>query len=45
MGKYVGKLARITRVATPDESGCPQVRIDIDGVEFFWRVRNMQDVN
>ncbi len=42
MDYYVGDVATITELAGVDDTGCPGVRVDIDGGEFFWRVRALQ---
>lgn len=42
MNMYVGQTARVTTLAGTDATGCPGVRVDIDGGEWFWRVRDAQ---
>lgn len=41
MGRYLGRVARVTRLSGVDERGCPGVRVDIDGGRWFWRVRDL----
>jgi len=40
MGEYVGRTATVTRLSGSDAAGCPGVRVDVDGGEWFWRVRD-----
>jgi hypothetical protein len=42
MTQYVGRTARVTRKHGVDGAGCPVVKVDVDGGEWFWRVRDMQ---
>lgn len=42
MEPYVGRRARIVGPASIDNVGCPGVRVDIDGGEWFWRVRDLR---
>lgn len=42
MGAYVGREATVTRLSGSDGAGCPGVRVDIDGGEWFWRIRDVQ---
>ena len=42
MGAYVGRVARVTQLAGTDERGCPGVFVDIDGGDWFWRVRDLR---
>jgi hypothetical protein len=42
MGSYVSRTARVTELGGVDDAGCPGVRVDIDGGEWFWRIRDMQ---
>lgn len=42
MGRFVGQTARVTQLAALDTAGCPGVRVDIDGGEWFWRIRDAQ---
>ena len=41
MARYLGRVARVMRLSGVDDQGCPGVRIDVDGGEFFWRVRDI----
>lgn len=40
MWDYVGQRARVTRLDGVDSEGCATVRVDIDGGEWQWRVRD-----
>ena len=40
MTEYVGRTATVTRLSGSDAAGCPGVRVDIDGGEWFWRIRD-----
>lgn len=42
MEEYVGRSGRVTELFGVDGSGCPVVHVDIDGGDWFWRVRDMQ---
>jgi WD40 repeat protein len=42
MAQYVGLVAQVTELAGVDPSGCPIVRVDVDGGEYFWRLRDLQ---
>jgi hypothetical protein len=42
MAPYVGRTARITQLAGIDSVGCPGIRVDVDGGEWFWRIRDAQ---
>jgi hypothetical protein len=42
MGAYVGRPARVTQLAGVDSQGCPGIRVDVDGGQFFWRLRDAQ---
>jgi hypothetical protein len=43
MMQYVGSVATIVQFdSDPDPAGCPGVRVDIDGGQWFWRIRDMQ---
>lgn len=42
MERFVGRTARVQAPAGVDGQGCPGVRVDIDGGEWFWRVRDMR---
>ncbi|GAB4201792.1 MAG: hypothetical protein OHK0013_14230 [Sandaracinaceae bacterium] len=41
MSRYVGRAARVTRLSGVDAQGCPGVRVDVDGGQYFWRVRDL----
>ena len=41
MAHFLGRVARITRLASVDEAGCPGVRVDLDGGTWFWRARDL----
>lgn len=41
MSRWIGRAARVTRLAGVDAAGCPGVRVDIDGGRWFWRVRDL----
>lgn len=45
MVPFVGRTAVVTRLGGVDPSGCPIVRVDIDGGQFNWRVRAMRLVD
>lgn len=42
MSPYVGRPARVTQLAGVDSAGCPGVRVDVDGGQYFWRIRDAQ---
>ena len=42
MGRFVGATARVTSLGGVDSSGCPGVRVDVDGGQYFWRIRDAQ---
>ncbi|MBX3268658.1 MAG: hypothetical protein KF729_00260 [Sandaracinaceae bacterium] len=42
MTPFVGRAARVVRLAGVDEAGCPGVNVDLDGAEWFWRVRDVR---
>lgn len=42
MGRWVGLVATVTRLDGVDTAGCPGVRVDADGGQFFWRIRDAQ---
>ncbi len=44
MAAFVGRTARITDQAGADGSGCPGVHVDVDGGEWFWRIRDLRPV-
>lgn len=41
MGRFLGRVARVTRLSGVDERGCPGVRLDVDEGRFFWRIRDV----
>ena len=41
MGRFLGQEARVTRLSGIDGQGCPGIRLDIDGGQYFWRVRDL----
>jgi len=41
MTRYIGREARVTRLAGVDGEGCAGVRVDTDGGSWFWRVRDL----
>lgn len=41
MWAYVGRPATITQFGGLDPSGCPYVRVDVDGGSWGWRIRNV----
>jgi hypothetical protein len=41
MARFLGRVARVTRLSGVDGRGCPGVRLDIDGGHFFWRLRDL----
>ena len=40
-GRFIGRIARVVRRSGVDASGCPGVRLDVDGGRFFWRARDL----
>jgi hypothetical protein len=42
MDLYVGRRARVTQLAGLDSQGCPQVRVDVDGGTYYWRIRDFR---
>ncbi|UJR78658.1 hypothetical protein [Sandaracinus amylolyticus] len=42
MGRFVGQRAMVTQLSGSDTAGCPGVRVNVDGGEFFWRIRDMR---
>jgi hypothetical protein len=42
MEAYVGMVATVVQLAGTDTAGCAGVRVDIDGSQWFWRIRDMQ---
>jgi hypothetical protein len=41
MDQYVGRQARVARLAGTDTAGCPVVTVDVDDGQFYWRIRDM----
>jgi len=41
MTRFLGRAAHVTRLSGVDAQGCPGVRVDVDGGEYFWRVRDL----
>lgn len=41
MVRFIGREARITRLAGVDAQGCAGVRVDTDGGSWFWRLRDL----
>jgi hypothetical protein len=41
MGTWVGARTYVTSLEGVDEVGCPVVRVQADGGQYFWRIRNM----
>lgn len=39
--RFLGRIARVVRRSGVDASGCPGVRLDVDGGRFFWRARDL----
>lgn len=42
MGRWVGQMGRVTSFEGVDSVGCPVVRVDADGGQYYWRIRDMQ---
>lgn len=42
MDAYVGRTAHVASYGDLDTEGCPGVRVDIDGQQWFWRVRDLR---
>ncbi|GAB4203960.1 MAG: hypothetical protein OHK0013_18530 [Sandaracinaceae bacterium] len=42
MNRYVGMTASITSLEGVDGVGCPVVRVNVDGGQFYWRIRDMR---
>jgi len=45
MERFVGEEATVTELSGVDAAGCPGVRVDVDGGEHFWRIRDLQIVD
>lgn len=41
MARFIGRAARVTRYSGVDAVGCPGVRVDVDGGQWFWRARDL----
>lgn len=41
MARWVGARTYVTSLEGLDEVGCPVVRVQADGGQYFWRIRNM----
>jgi hypothetical protein len=41
MSRWLGRAARVTRLSGVDAAGCPGVRVDVDGEQWFWRARDL----
>lgn len=41
MNRFLGRAAHVTRLSGVDGQGCPGVRVDVDGAQYFWRVRDL----
>jgi hypothetical protein len=41
MDEYVGKSTTVTKLSGVDAQGCPGVRVEIDGGQYFWRIRDL----
>jgi hypothetical protein len=41
MFSYVGMTATVTQLADVDPAGCTVVHVDVDGGNWFWRIRDM----
>lgn len=42
MQQWVGRSAHVVSYGDLDTEGCPGVRVDIDGQQWFWRVRDLR---
>lgn len=42
MSRFVGRSARVVGPAGVDGQGCPGVRVDVDGGDWFWRIRDLR---
>ena len=40
MSRFVGHSARVSELVGVDDRGCAGVHVDVDGGEWFWRVRD-----
>jgi hypothetical protein len=41
MTRWLGRAARVSRLSGVDAQGCPGVRVDLDGGQWFWRARDL----
>jgi hypothetical protein len=41
MARFLGRVAAVTRRSGVDAQGCPGVRLDVDGGQHFWRIRDL----
>jgi len=42
MQAFVGRAARVVELAGADAQGCPGIRVDVDGGQWFWRIRDLR---
>jgi hypothetical protein len=42
MSQFVGRTGHVASYGDLDTEGCPGVRVDIDGQQWFWRVRDLR---
>ncbi len=42
MGRFVGMVAVVTQLGGVDGVGCPTVRVNVDGGQSYWRIRDMR---
>lgn len=42
MAAYVGRRAKVTSLGVTDGQNCLMVRVDIDGGQWMWRIRNLR---
>lgn len=42
MARFVGMTAVITQLGGVDGAGCPTVRVNVDGGQYYWRIRDMR---
>lgn len=42
MGRFVGMTAQVTQLGGVDSVGCPTVRVNVDGGQYYWRIRDMR---
>lgn len=41
MEPFIGQAATVVELSGLDDVGCPGVRVDVDGGQFFWRIRDL----